>query len=272
MSLARLGGALTLGVLCCGGLLWAERVRLPDGTLVRVRLKADLNSVQVVPGDRVDLAVARAVTVRGLVAIPEGSAAWGTVQSVKKGKEIKFNIEGVRLPSRAQARLRAVREKATDPGKNQIKVETQRAGWVGAPQGTEFIAFLDENVEVEALVAQGDSRATPGGAPVPATLPAPVKTDAPIPTAAQAASPAAPAVQDLAAPERVTVECFSEPSGAEIVIDGNYYGNTPSILKLTPTRHQLELQMPGYKTSAQGLNLAENQGLRTIRAVLEKKE
>jgi hypothetical protein len=87
MNRARLGGALTLGVLCCGGLLWAERVRLPYGTLVRVRLKADLNSVQVVPGDRVDLAVARAVTVRAWSPSPRGRRPGEPCRVLRRGRK-----------------------------------------------------------------------------------------------------------------------------------------------------------------------------------------
>jgi hypothetical protein len=72
--------------------------------------------------------------------------------------------------------------------------------------------------------------------------------------------------------ERVTVECFSIPTGAEILIDGDFYGHTPSILKLTPATHRLEFQMPGYRPYSQTLRLAPGSGITTIRATLEKRE
>ena len=68
------------------------------------------------------------------------------------------------------------------------------------------------------------------------------------------------------------MECFSDPSGAEILIDGEFYGNTPSILKLPVGRHELEIQLSGYKTYAIPLILQSGAGMRTIRAPLEQKE
>jgi hypothetical protein len=89
----------------------------------------------------------------------------------------------------------------------------------------------------------------------------------------QTAQHVAPAAQDVTGTaERVTVECFSDPSGGDILIDGSYYGNTPSILKLTAAAHHLEVSLPGYKTYVQDLNLSVERGFRTIRAPLEKKE
>lgn len=77
---------------------------------------------------------------------------------------------------------------------------------------------------------------------------------------------------DNARPERVTVECFSVPTGAEILVDGDFYGHTPSILKLAPGTRRLELQMPGYRPYSQTLRLAPGSGITTIRAELEKRE
>jgi len=89
-------------------LAFAQRVRLPDGTAVRVRLKADLTSDQVEEGTRVDFEVARPVIIQGMTVIPVGAVSWGAVQSVKKGKFIKFDIEGVRLPDLTAVKLRTV--------------------------------------------------------------------------------------------------------------------------------------------------------------------
>jgi len=326
MNLKRLSGGVFLSVLFSGSLLWAERVRVPDGMPVPVRLKADIRSNQVQPGDRVDFEVARPITVRGLVVIPEGSVAWGAVQSVKREKEIKFDVQGLRLPNLQEVRLRSVSQKTKNPGKDQIKLETMLGEVVGARMGTAFMAYLDEDVEVETTAAQEATGGTPRTALTTAAQPAEVKapTPAPVtptpevttpaapavttaatpaetapqataqpaepipaprraveetqptppaPVASQTAQPIAAAAQDVTGPaERVTVECFSDPSGGDILIDGSYYGNTPSILKLTATAHHLEVSLPGYKTYAQDLNLSVNRGFRTIRAPLEKKE
>jgi hypothetical protein len=68
------------------------------------------------------------------------------------------------------------------------------------------------------------------------------------------------------------VECFSDPSAADILIDGEFYGNTPSILKVPVGKHELEIQLSGYKTYAIPLILEPGTGIRTIRASLEQKE
>jgi hypothetical protein len=315
MNLRRLSGGLSLWVLFSGSLLWGERVRLPDGTPVPVRLKSDLRGNQVGPGNRVDFEVAQPVTVRGLVAIPEGSVAWGAVQSVKPEKEIKFDVQGLRLPNLQEIRLRSVAQKTKNPAKDQIKIETMLGAAVGVRMGTRFMAYLDEDVEVEAAPApEAPAAAAPPPAAVPAkpvevtptpaamtippatNVPGPAQTAPqtaqptesipPTPAAAPAAKPgpAAPAVsqapqlvvatgqQAAGTGERVTVECFSDPTGADILIDGNFYGSTPSILKLTATAHHLEISMPGYKNYVQELNLSADRGFRTIRAPLEEKE
>jgi hypothetical protein len=70
--------------------------------------------------------------------------------------------------------------------------------------------------------------------------------------------------------EYITVECFSDPLGADIVIDDEFHGSTPSILKLLPGDHRIEYRLMGYKAQSQPLNLKAGTGLRTVRMTLEK--
>jgi hypothetical protein len=274
-------------------------------------LKADLMSDQVEEGARVDFEVASPVLIQGIAVIPEGAVSWGAVQSVKKGKFIKFDIEGVRLPDLTDVKLRTVGGRAKNPGQDQIKIDASFKGGVGAPQGTEYTAYVNEDREV-AVAAQPGSPAlaptptaaattppTAAGTTPPAAVAATPPTPAPVvePTpsiaapavtyakpaappavttpAASATSPAISPGQSaapLANVERARVECFSDPSAADILIDGEFYGNTPSILKVPVGRHQLEIQLSGYKTYAIPLILEPGTGLRTIRASLEQKE
>jgi hypothetical protein len=301
-------------------LAFGQRVHLPEGTPVHLRLKADLMSDRVEEGARVDLEVASPVLIQGIAVIPEGAVSWGAVQSVKKGKFIKFDIEGVRLPDLTDVKLRAVGGKAKNPGQDQIKIEASFKGEVGAPRGTEYTAYVNEDREV-AVAAQPGSPAlaptptaaaattppavvaTPPPTPATTTPPAAVATTPPTPApvveptpstttpavtyakpaappavttpAASATSPAispGPSAAPPASVERARVECFSDPSAADILIDGEFYGNTPSILKVPVGRHELEIQLSGYKTYAIPLILEPGTGLRTIRASLEPKE
>jgi hypothetical protein len=313
-------------VLVCGlipsCLAFGQRVRVPEGTPVRVRLKADLMSDQVAEGTRVDFEVARPVILHGMTVISAGAVSWGAVQSVKSGKFIKFDIEGVQLPDGTNVKLRSLGSRAKNPGQDQIKVYSSFRGGVGAPKGTEYTAYVAEGREVAisgqpasspALAATSvaapttplTQAATMPPAPSPAVAPtapvvtptvtstppaaAPAVTPAeappavtPSPAPATAITPVAPVTAPASSPgasaapvakvERVMVQCFSDPSGADILIDGDFYGNTPSILKLPVGKHELEIQLSGYKTYAIPLILQSDTAIRTIHPTLEQKE
>ena len=288
-------GIILVYMLIPSCLALGQKVRLPDGTSVHVRLKADLASEVVEQGARVDFEAARPVVIQGITVIPEGAVAWGAVQNVKKGKSIKFDIEGVQLPDGTNVKLRTGRDKTKN---SPIKADSDFNRGIGAPKGSEYTAYVDEDREV-AVSGQGSNpalAATPGAAP---TAP-PTQAAAPPPAPAQAVAPSAPtetpavttpAVATPTPPttspavsptqsgvppanvERVTLMCFSDPSGADILIDGDFFGNTPSILKVPVGKHELEIQLSGYKTYAiPSLILRSGEPARTVRAPLEQKE
>jgi hypothetical protein len=252
-----------------GGFLQAETVRLAEGTPVHVRLTADLLSGQVAEGTRVNMEVSQAVTQHGAVVIPEGSVVWGAVQIAKPGKALRFDIEGLRLPDLKTVKLRCSPVKTKSVGKDEVKVESQVGGDLGAPKGSEFTAYLDEDVTLEVAGAPA-TPAEPAVAVAPAT---PAETT---PQTAQPVTPPAPVTPAppaaASAPvESVTVECFSDPLGADILIDDEFHGNTPSILKIPSGNHRLEYRLMGYQAHAESLTLAPGSGIRTIRVTLEKK-
>jgi hypothetical protein len=278
------------------------------------------------------------------------------VQVVNKGKSVRFDVQGVRLPSLVVVKLRSIPEKTGNPAKDVVKVDQSLV-----PRGSEFVAYIDDDVSLD-IAAPAAAPApvvrpatttpavppaepakpviTPAPAPAPAappvTTPAPAppaevkpaepapppvpapETPPPVPAPtvavpaapAQAVPPVAPAetpkpastpvVVAPAAPVRpapavptpapavpapapgltgmegvtewVTVECFSVPSGADILIDGDFYGNTPSILRLPVGKHRLRFILTDYAASSQELELTAGAALRTVRAELEKKE
>jgi len=310
---------LILGILGSVSVLAAERVLLRGGAPVHVRLKADLDSTRAVMGDRVDLELSQPLVMQGLVVAPEGAVAWGAVQVVNRGKSVRFDVQGVRLPSLAVVKLRSIPEKTSNPAKDVIKVDQGLA-----PRGSVFLAYVDDDVSVE--VAAQAAAPTPTGRPPttttaaatttpvapPAEPPKPAVASAPVPapaTPAVTAPPAAPAEAKPAEPapppvavvpatpapaapasipaapapapapsgmegvtDWVTVECFSVPSGADILIDGDFYGNTPSILKLPVGKHRLRFVLAGYAPSSRELELPAGAAIRTIRDEMEKRE
>lgn len=115
---------------------------------------------------------------------------------------------------------------------------------------------------------------TPAPAPAQSIAPAPT-TAVPAFSAAQTApSPATtpPRAPQIIPGEPVTVEVFSEPIGADIMLDGDFVGNTPSILKVRPGTRYLNLLLPGFKPWEQPLALEPGGKLTTIRPTLEKIE
>jgi len=286
-----------LVVACASSLVQAQAAHLADGTAVHVRLKADLLSSQAVEGARVDFEIAEPVTLQGVVVIPAGSVAWGAVQTLRKGKILHFDVEGVRLPNQQIVKLRCSPQKTNRAAKDEIKVESQVGGDLGAAKGSEFTAYLDQDVTVDVPGApsQPSPVVTPAPAPQPAaSAPAPVVKPVPVappapkpepplapPSSVAAApvvsAPVAPAAPPVAHPapaaqpgEYITVECFSDPSHAEIWIDDEFHGSTPSILKLLPGNHRIEYRLRGYKAQSKPLNLTPALGLQTVRMDLEK--
>jgi hypothetical protein len=267
---------------------------------VRVRLTADVTSSQASVGARVDLEVAQPVTLEGVVVIPEGAVAWGAVQDAKKGKSLRFDVEGVRLPSQQIIKLRCSTHKTNNAARDEIKVETQVGGDLGAAKGSEYTAYLDQDLSVEVPGAP-TAPAPPAPAAAPATPtpapaePAPATVAAPTPQAVRPSPPPAPATVAVPTPqpakpapppvytapvahpapavqsgEYIRVECYSDPLGADIIIDDEFHGSTPSILKLVPGNHQIEFRLMGYKGHSQTLNLTPGSSLTTVRMTLEK--
>lgn len=73
-----------------------------------------------------------------------------------------------------------------------------------------------------------------------------------------------------AEPEQPTsLQFASEPAGAEIDIDGNYAGNTPSLIKVKPGTHSIKLTKSGYMPWVRTLEIAAGES-RTISAELEQ--
>ena len=56
-----------------------------------------------------------------------------------------------------------------------------------------------------------------------------------------------PAAGAPAAAAEGGVNVSSNPSGADVSVDGEFVGNSPAVLKLTPGKHTLSVRMSGYK-------------------------
>lgn len=119
--------------------------------------------------------------------------------------------------------------------------------------------------------------ATPGSSPtVSNTTSGTSPLAAPTPPSNAAAAPetgAAPVPSSSATPANpvafASVQLSSDPTGAEITIDGNYEGNTPSLIKLGPGKHSITMTMLGYAPWTRSIQTAAGES-RTVDATLDK--
>jgi hypothetical protein len=68
-----------------------------------------------------------------------------------------------------------------------------------------------------------------------------------------------------------TVVLRSDPDGAEITVDGQFFGNTPSTLQLAAGPHTLSFQKAGFLTWQRDVVVTPG-GIVTLKGVLEKRE
>ena len=70
-------------------------------------------------------------------------------------------------------------------------------------------------------------------------------------------------------PDTATVIVKASVEGADISLDGNYKGSTPSTLRVKPGRYALSIEKPGYKVWQRNLDVASGDAI-TIDASMEK--
>lgn len=109
--------------------------------------------------------------------------------------------------------------------------------------------------------------APPAAAPTPTSEPAPSSSPAAAPP--QNPAPPADAVPSPASDALASVQLSSNPSGAEIDIDGNYIGNTPTLIKLRPGTHSISMTLPGYAPWTRSIETAAGES-RNFVATLQK--
>ena len=52
----------------------------------------------------------------------------------------------------------------------------------------------------------------------------------------------------MQAPSVKRISVSSTPPNADIEVDGNFVGNTPSVIEVTPGEHSVVVKKAGYKT------------------------
>src|SRR3984893_13981821 len=237
---------------------------LEDGTPLKLRLGRSLSSADAHAGDRVDFEVAEEVSINRIVVIPKGSPASGTVTTahakrrMARGGKLDVTIESVQVADGEKAALRAVKE-SQGGGHTGIMaggmVATSLIVWPAAPvfllmhgkdvtipKGTEVTAYISGDVKLDPAKFQ-PAPLVPSVPPVPTTQQAPSSSPAATPNGGPTGT--APVSPDQGA--AAELEVSSTPDGADIEIDGNFVGSTPSTLGVAAGPHQLSVKKAGFK-------------------------
>jgi len=242
---------------------------LQDGTAVTLRLDRSLSSADAHAGDRVDFEVAEEISVDRIVVIPKDSPASGTVIEAHKKRrlgragKLDVTIASVQLVDGEKATLRAVKESQGGSHTGIVAggiVATSLIVWpvapvflllhgkdVTIPKGTEVTAYISGDVKLDPAKFQ-PAPLVPAATPASAT---PDSASPAVPAASPAATPnAAPADTTPVSPDQgatAELEVSSTPDGADIEIDGNFVGSTPSTLGVAAGPHQLSVKKAGFK-------------------------
>ena len=222
---------------------------LLDGTPIKLRLNETISSSNARVNQEIPFAVVEDISVDNVIVIPKGSTAIGTVteaetkKSMGRGGKLNISISYVRLKDQEKAPLRAMQN---NKGGGHIGAMT--TGMVATavvffpaaplllfvhgkditiPQGTEITAFVEGDMHLN-MANFGDVSSTPAQAQVPA------------PTAVQA---------------QASLNIESTPPGADIEIDNEFAGNTPSTITVIPGSHQIAVKKKGYADWSKTMNI-----------------
>jgi hypothetical protein len=256
----RLLGFVIAALFLMVGPTRAAQVRLPEGTMVRLKLLYNITTENVARGDRVEFDVAENVMSNDRVVIAKGAPAWGQVTEVKgAGKKkandasVTFKLMAVKTVDNQQVALRVLptKPRKSDSHDNEIEENSLIPGMdertTGAARGRDYAAYTDQDASVNAPDAppvSSKDEGNKGGGPKPLPPPEPP-------------------------PEDAYVDFKSTPPGADVVIDSRFHGNTPMRIPLPPGRHLIEIRLAGHRTWVR--NMVVDPGSKpSVRATLDQ--
>ena len=216
---------------------------LMDGTPVKLRLSETMSSASAKTGQEVPFEVVEDVTVDGVVVLPKGSTAIGTVtdcnskKSMGRAGKLDISISYARLADQEKVALRAMQD-------------NKGGGHVGAMTGaivaTSIVFFPAAPLF---LFIHGKDITLPQGTEITAF----VEGDMHLDMAKFAAAPPMPAIEAPAS--QVSLVIDSAPPGADIEVDGAFVGNTPSTVSVAPGSHQIAVKKKGFTDWTKTLNV-----------------
>ena len=177
--------AISLLLAAASGSALAQPMILPEGMTIQLETRQEISSKSARVGDRIELAVARPVTIGGVTLIPAGSPAVGEVSRVRDngllGRSGKLDIKvstvragGMDVPVRGQRNSQGKSGTLGAVGAGIVFLPLAvlvRGKDVKLPAGTKFEVYVDREVSLgagpaatePAIPAPPESGATSGG-------------------------------------------------------------------------------------------------------------
>jgi PEGA domain len=217
---------------------------LEEGTPVRLRINRTISSADSQVGDTVDFEVLDDITVNGTLVIAKGGLAFGTVTAAQpkrrmaRGGKLDMNIDYVKLLSGEKAALRAVKD---------LKGGGHTGGMVGGMVATSIVFFPAAPLF---LLMHGKDISIPKGTEITAYTNGDMKLDLAkfqaAPTS-DAIAQATTSTGDNGAGSSAKLQLASNPTGADIEVDGSFVGNTPSDVQVSEGEHMVTVKKVGFQ-------------------------
>lgn len=206
-----------------------------------MRINRTVSSGDAHVGDTVDFEVLEDISVNGTLVIPKGGLAFATVTQAQakrrmaRGGKLDINIDYVKLISSEKAALRAVKD---------MSGGGHTGAMVGGIVATSLVFFPAAPFF---LFMHGKDISIPKGTEITAYVNGDMKLDvAKFQPAVQPAATSSSATP-TANPSSGKLQLESTPSGADIEVDGNFVGNTPSDVQVTEGEHTITVKKAGFK-------------------------
>ena len=217
---------------------------LEDATPVKLRFNRTVSSADAHVGDTVDFEVLQDISVNGTLVIPKGSFAFGTVTEAQpkrrmaRGGKLEINVDYVKLLSSDKAALRSVKGGSGGGHTGAMTAGIVATGIVFFPAAPFFLFMHGKDITM------------PKGAEFTAYVNGDLKLDfAKFQPAASAPQPAVSASNhdQSVSPASAKIQIESNPPGADIEVDGNFVGNTPSDVQVAEGDHTVVVRKSGFK-------------------------
>jgi hypothetical protein len=218
---------------------------LEEGTPVRLRINRTISSADAHVSDTVDFEVLDDITVNGTLVIAKGGLAFATITEAQpkrrmaRGGKLDMNIDYVKLVSGEKAALRAVKD---------LKGGGHTGGMVGGMVATSLVFFPAAPLF---LLMHGKDISIPKGNEITAYANGDMRLDiakfqpaAPPDTVAQGATTGGPGESGAISAK---LQLASDPTGADIEVDGSFVGNTPSDVRIAEGEHTVAVKKAGFK-------------------------